>query len=65
MTKQQMARQLAKILARGNSREEARLYKHHMARPVADVRESLSRWSAVESVTDAEIRRHCNVSFIR
>lgn len=46
MTKQQAARKLAKILARGNSREEARLYRHHMTRPAADVRDSLARWPA-------------------
>jgi hypothetical protein len=64
MTKQQAARKLAKILGRGDATEEARLYRHHMGRSAAEVRESLARWQAIDRTTDAEIRRNCNVSFI-
>lgn len=65
MTKQQMARRLAKILGNGNQSEVDRVYRHQMSRPVAAVRESLSRWQAIDATPEAEIRRHCDVSFIR
>ena len=64
MTKSEMARKLAQIPANGDRAEENRLYRHHMGRSAKDVRESLSRWQAVERVTPEEIRRHCNVNFI-
>ena len=65
MTKQQMAKRIASILANGDSREESRLYRYHMTRPVSAVRETLARWQMIAAVTPAEIRRHCDVSFIR
>lgn len=65
MTKQQMAKRIAAMLANGNGREETRLYRHHMTRPVAAVRETLARTRAIAAVTPAEIRRHYDVSFIR
>jgi hypothetical protein len=59
MSKQQMAAALAKMLARGDRVEEARLYRHHMSRTVAQVRESYSRQVAVAGTTRGEINRNC------
>lgn len=65
MRKVEMAEAIAKILANGDKREERRIYRHHMGRTMAQVRDSYDRWMAIESTSEAEIRRHCDVSFIR
>jgi hypothetical protein len=62
MTKRTMIERLVRLLAPGDAREQARLRAHHAKRPAAAVRESLGRWEAVEAVTDAECRRHCQLS---
>jgi hypothetical protein len=60
-----MAEWLARRLAKGDRREETRLYRHHMSRTASQVRESYDRQRAILATSDAEMRFHCDVSFIR
>ena len=59
MRKVEMAERLAKILANGDRREETRIYRHHMSRTTDQVRESLSRWEAIDATTPEECAAHC------
>jgi len=58
MTKQQMAEKIARTIGESDA-EQYSIYRHHMSRPIAAVRESLARQTAIASVTRREIERHC------
>lgn len=59
MSKSEMARKLSKILANGNAAEASRLFRHHMKRTLAEVRQSLSRWVAIDAMPQSYINAHC------
>jgi len=62
MTKRQLAMRLAILCSNGSDEEESRIFAHAMKRTEAELKVSVARWTAINSVTQAEIDRHCDLS---
>jgi len=59
MTKEQMARAIAKVAAKNDRQEMDRIFEWQMSRTQKQVQESFDRQGAYMSTTQAEINRHC------
>jgi hypothetical protein len=62
MNKQQLVRELVNQLNPRTGEERSRLTAYHMGRSIPAIRESLSRWGAINSTPQAECRKHCQLN---